>query len=330
MSALALQVPGASALNVVLCPVRIVLDRLHLRSPQVEPERVFFLSCPRISADPLRVLNLQDLSAGQFGPLFRCIVASLMTSRRVRCNTRFVAVLGSKEVDETLLNAKSPHLRLELVGDEIKMMYAEEVWVAATFQKAVQRFSDPELGKTWAKSARTAGWRLSHCESVQAAFQDVTHGEQTVTLLLSDTAKEPAEDALQELREESRSCKVSRVVVLLEQLGGQTSHELVASRSVKLAGGPLSTPQQVVIMNYLLDCAWNCTLQRPSRKNASEAAKSVQEMHAFVIFVYIFVSCRHSVCIRVHVTTWQIISVLTTVEYQYVHSAYFCTGAGAA
>jgi len=111
----------------------------------------------------------------------------------------------------------SPYLRLEITGDEVQMMYAEEVWVAATFRKAVQRFSDPVLGKTWANSARTAGWRLSRCESVEEALEDVTQdGEQSVTLILSDAAKECAEDALQELSAESHGSRVSRVLVLPE------------------------------------------------------------------------------------------------------------------
>ena len=84
----------------------------------------------------------------------------------------------SCQVESTLNQIWKRQMRLLAILAQVQMMYAEEVWVAATFQKAVQRFrpdpqhpqasspncatwaaSDPALGKTWAKSARTAGWR---------------------------------------------------------------------------------------------------------------------------------------------------------------------------
>ncbi|CAK9021189.1 unnamed protein product [Durusdinium trenchii] len=178
----------------------------------VGPERIFFLPCPRIPSEPAALFH-QDLSVmvANLGFLFRCIVASLMTSRRVRCNTRFVAILGDsrRAEGEGAVSPTSP-LQLEIVGDEVQMMYAEEVWVAATFRKALQRFSDPVLGSKRAKSARTAGWRFSR-HSVADALEDFAYTEPSATLLLNDVAKESAEDALQDLH--SKNSSISRLIL---------------------------------------------------------------------------------------------------------------------
>ncbi|CAE8590655.1 unnamed protein product, partial [Polarella glacialis] len=149
------------------------------------PERVFLVPFPRIPPDPLPALNMDNLSAWErFDTLCRCVVAALMTSRRIRRNTRFLAVftkppwIGAKVAEalrESLqgrrLPEAPPHTQLEVRGEEVQMMYAEERWVAATFEKALKRFSDPELGAAWAKSARTAGWRLSSPESLAAVLE---------------------------------------------------------------------------------------------------------------------------------------------------------------
>ncbi|CAK9001959.1 unnamed protein product [Durusdinium trenchii] len=232
----------------------------------VGPERIFFLPCPRIPSEPAALFH-QDLSVmvANLGFLFRCIVASLMTSRRVRCNTRFVAILGDsrRAEGEGAVSPTSP-LQLEIVGDEVQMMYAEEVWVAATFRKALQRFSDPVLGSKRAKSARTAGWRFSR-HSVADALEDFAYTEPSATLLLNDVAKESAEDALQDLH--SKNSSISRLILCsgLEENLPPDLLERLPTRQVKL-GGPLSSSQRLVVMNYLIDRTWSCALHRPGRE----------------------------------------------------------------
>ncbi|CAJ1350727.1 unnamed protein product [Effrenium voratum] len=178
-----------------------------------------------------------------------------MTSRRIRCQTRFVALFSER----TLESSEFTPLQLDIIGDEVQMMYADEIWVAATFLKALQRFNDPALGSTWAKSARTAGWRL--CEDPKV-LQDT--GEGTVVLLLKDTAEESVEDVLQGLRDREN---LSRLIILPEDSLDDDSQRRLNARPVRL-NGPWSTPQRVVIMNYLLDGIWSCSLQRPSREKS--------------------------------------------------------------
>eukprot|EP00913_Durusdinium_trenchii_P022197 g20857.t1 len=160
------------------------------------------------------------------------------------------------------------------------MMYAEEVWVAATFRKALQRFSDPVLGSKRAKSARTAGWRFSRHSVADAleephgpigefhrafAQKDFAYTEPSATLLLNDVAKESAEDALQDLH--SKNSSISRLILCsgLEENLPPDLLERLPTRQVKL-GGPLSSSQRLVVMNYLIDRTWSCALHRPGRE----------------------------------------------------------------
>eukprot|EP00439_Symbiodinium_sp_Y106_P014968 s503_g2.t1 len=262
------------------------------------PERVFLVPFPRMDTDPLRALDLRRLEVAEgFGLLCRCIVGSLMTSRRIRQNTRFTAVFSKPpeipveagEVKaawkQSLQGKRLPgvpaHLKLDILGNEVRMIYAEEVWVAATFRKACQRFSDAALGSTWANSARTAGWRLQACESFWHELEELNSNESAggeVVMLLHDKEGQPAEEVLEALK----SCNLSRLVILphTAEMNADQRANLCKEfplRRVRLGSEQLAPPQRIVVLNYLIDRIWPPVSSTDSAESAQNSTKLAEK-----------------------------------------------------
>ncbi|CAE8652514.1 unnamed protein product [Polarella glacialis] len=97
-------------------------------------ERIYFLELASIPSPPvvdsLQLSTGRDIgqcfgseAAGDFDAFCRCIVAALLCSRQIRRDSALVAQVGSEDAQASAI---------ELAGAQIRMLYADKRWVAAT------------------------------------------------------------------------------------------------------------------------------------------------------------------------------------------------------
>lgn len=254
--------------------------------PRRVAERIFLVPFGSIGktpiVDPTRLVGKERIDV-----FCRCVIASLMCSRRVRRDTTFVAALAKpawttrvgKAILESLDGALSPEAEptglVKVSGAQLEMLCPDEQWVGATLAQLVSAngrreaaaddaADDAAVGKHSLRGGlreeRVAGWCFGEVASLRQLMEDLIAPAPKATriFVLREDGEQSARVALQEAHAEGAE---RLVFVLGDHVGLRPAAcgRLVddyGARAVTLGETPLLTSHCITVLQHLADSQW--------------------------------------------------------------------------